>query len=183
VSFENYGKYQLIKKLATGGMAEIWLARQQGLEGFEKLMVVKRILPHLVSNARFLRLFLDETRIAARLDHPNIARILELGEAGETWFVSMEYVQGSDLREVLRRARDAEALIPLEVSLHVHGVATGSPGPPTRPGRCRRPRAPRSRLLASRRSAGHTGLVTRWAGSRAGRQPVQRARAGTGRVR
>jgi predicted ATPase/serine/threonine protein kinase/Tfp pilus assembly protein PilF len=113
---EQFGKFELQRRLGAGGMGEVFLAREKGRQ---ESVVVKRILPHLVSNARFLRLFLDETRIAARLDHPNIARILELGEAGETWFVSMEYVQGSDLREVLRRAREAEALIPLEVSLEI----------------------------------------------------------------
>lgn len=113
---EQFGKFELQRRLGAGGMGEVFLAREKGRA---EPVVVKRILPHLVNNARFLRLFLDETRIAARLDHPNIARILELGEAGETWFVSMEYVQGCDLRDILRRAREADALIPLEVSLEI----------------------------------------------------------------
>ena len=66
VSLETYGRYQLLKKLATGGMAQIYLARQVGPEGFEKLLVVKRILPHLAENEEFITMFLDEARIAAR---------------------------------------------------------------------------------------------------------------------
>src|SRR4051812_11288384 len=79
-------------------MAEIFLARQQGLEGFEKELVIKRILPHLAAEAGFVRMFLDEARVSARLNPPNIAQIFNLGAQGGTYFIAMEYVEGRDLR-------------------------------------------------------------------------------------
>src|SRR3954465_9756783 len=96
-------------------MGEVFLARAPDLG----LVVIKRILPHLTENARFLRLFLDETRIAARLTHPNVARVFELGEVGETWYVAMEHVAGKDLRMLLRRAREQHTDVPLSVAVYV----------------------------------------------------------------
>ncbi|MFW5878619.1 MAG: protein kinase domain-containing protein, partial [Myxococcota bacterium] len=104
---EKLGKYSLLKLLATGGMAEIWLARQRGVEGFEKLVVVKRILPHLSSNADFVRMFLDEARLAAQLSHPNIVQIYELGRVEELYFIAMEFIHGENLRVVNRAATRA----------------------------------------------------------------------------
>ncbi len=97
-------------------MGEVFLARSA--DASEDL-VVKRILPHLTENPRFLRLFLDETRIASRLVHPNIARIHELGEVNGTWFVAMEHVPGKDLRELLKRCREQGQHVPLEVVLAI----------------------------------------------------------------
>lgn len=108
---ETFGHFTLLKRLGAGGMGEVFLAKLQGGD----FTTVKRILPHLTENPRFLRLFLDETRIASRLVHPNIARITEFGEVDGTWFVAMEYVPGKDLRELLRRARDVEHPIPASV--------------------------------------------------------------------
>src|SRR5580765_8489094 len=73
------GRYQIIGRLATGGMAEVYLALSEDLPGFRTLVVLKRILPHLASNSQFIRMFLDEARLAALLDHPNIVRIIEVG--------------------------------------------------------------------------------------------------------
>ncbi len=104
MSFESYGDYQLLKKLATGGMAQIYLARQQGMEGFEKFLVVKRILPHLAENDDFIKMFLDEARIAARLNHPNIVQIFNLGAQDDSYFIAMEFIHGEDVRRVWKRA-------------------------------------------------------------------------------
>jgi len=112
---DQFGKYKLLRRLGAGGMGEVFLARSADLG----LVVVKRILPHLTENERFLRLFLDETRIAARLLHPNIARVHELGEVGETWYVAMEHVAGKDLRQLLKRGRDQETATPLPVALFI----------------------------------------------------------------
>jgi hypothetical protein len=101
---ETFGRYQLVKTLATGGMAELFLARQVGPQGAEKLLVVKRILPHLSGNEEFTAMFLDEARIAARLDHPNIVQIFDLGVQDERYFLAMEYIHGEDLRRVWRQA-------------------------------------------------------------------------------
>jgi eukaryotic-like serine/threonine-protein kinase len=98
------GRYQIIGRLATGGMAEVYLALSGDLPGFRTLVVVKRILPHLASNSQFIRMFLDEARLAALLDHPNIVRIVEVGHDGEDYFLVMELVQGKPLSAVLRKA-------------------------------------------------------------------------------
>ncbi len=97
-------------------MGEVFLAR---VEGSAEALVLKRILPHLTENPRFLRLFLDETRIASRLIHPNIARIHELGEVEGTWFVAMELVAGKDLREMLKRTREQGHHVPLPVAVSI----------------------------------------------------------------
>jgi len=95
-----FGKYALQRKLAEGGMAEVFLARQGGVEGFEKLVVVKRILPSLVKEQDFIKMFLNEARVAARLNHPNIVQIWDLGIIDELYFIAMEFVHGEDLREL-----------------------------------------------------------------------------------
>ena len=99
-----FGKYQLIKKLATGGMAEVWLARQSGIEGFQKELVVKRILPHLAEDREFVEMFKNEALIAARFNHPNIAQVYEFGEANGTYYIAMEFIHGEDLGRVMRKA-------------------------------------------------------------------------------
>jgi predicted ATPase/serine/threonine protein kinase len=104
-----FGHYSLLKRIGAGGMGEVFLSKDRRSG---ELVIVKRILPHLTENPRFLKLFLDETRIAARLVHPNIARIFEFGEVDGTWFVAMEYVPGKDWRELLRRAREVEHALP-----------------------------------------------------------------------
>ncbi len=114
-----FGRYQLMRRLATGGMGEIFLARSAGAAGFEKLVVIKRVLPRLARNQEFLQLFLAEARIAAGLNHPNIAQIFELGQEGNDWFLTMEYVAGHDLQRVLYRARSEGKPIPLGARLRV----------------------------------------------------------------
>ncbi|MEO8699480.1 MAG: serine/threonine-protein kinase [Kofleriaceae bacterium] len=89
-----FGKYSLVAKLATGGMAEIYLARLSGAAGFEKLVCIKRILPHLAKDATFVGMFLDEARIAAQISHPNVCQVFELGEIDQRYFIAMEYLEG-----------------------------------------------------------------------------------------
>lgn len=91
------GRYRLLARLATGGMAEIYLARQSGIHGFERLVVVKRILPHLAGERRFVEMFFDEARIAAQLNHPNIVQIFDLCQEGDESFIAMEYLEGESL--------------------------------------------------------------------------------------
>src|SRR5215468_12341199 len=92
-----FGKYSLVARLATGGMAEIFLARLQGAAGFEKLVCIKRILPHLARDRQFVAMFLREARIAARITHPNVCQVFELGEMGGVYFIAMEYLDGVPL--------------------------------------------------------------------------------------
>ncbi|GHG72574.1 serine/threonine-protein kinase [Comamonas sp. JC664] len=103
MSIETYGRYQLLKRLATGGMAQIYLARPQGADP-DKRVVVKRILPHLAENDDFVKMFLDEARIAARLNHPNVVQIFDLGAQDDSFFIAMEYIHGDDLRQLWKHS-------------------------------------------------------------------------------
>jgi serine/threonine-protein kinase len=96
-------RYELLGPLAEGGMASVWIARQRGKHGFEKLVALKTILPQYASDLRFQQMFLDEARIASRIEHFNVARILDLGEEHDVLYLAMEYVDGDSLSK-LRRA-------------------------------------------------------------------------------
>jgi serine/threonine-protein kinase len=113
-----FGRYELLRKIAAGGMGQVLLARK-GAEGFEKLVVIKRILPHLVEDEEFFTMFVDEAKITMRLDHPNIARINEFGVENGVHFIEMEYVAGEDVRRLDKRARIANNPLPLGVILRV----------------------------------------------------------------
>ena len=117
---DKLGKYDLLRQIAVGGMAELYLARTVGIEGFEKLVVVKRILPQLASNAGVVNMFLHEARLAATLQHPNIAQVYDIGQEQGEYFFSMEYVHGEDLgRLVATGGWDRLA--------RIWDVATGAP--------------------------------------------------------
>jgi serine/threonine protein kinase len=112
-----FGPYRLIEKVATGGMAEIFRAARRGVEGFEKTVAVKRILPHLSDNRDFVTMFVDEAKTVAQLTHPNIVSIYDLGRIHGSYYIAMEYVHGRDLRSILRRSRERE--LPLTPGLAV----------------------------------------------------------------
>ncbi|MGA9519989.1 MAG: serine/threonine-protein kinase [Myxococcaceae bacterium] len=116
---EPFGRYQLLRKLATGGMGEVFLARQKGAGGFEKLLVVKRVLPHLAEDQEFVDMFFDEARIAAALNHPNIAQIYDLGDVDGTFYLAMEFVQGDSLWGVNERANAEVGGMPLALKCRV----------------------------------------------------------------
>ncbi|MFC1848957.1 protein kinase [candidate division CSSED10-310 bacterium] len=109
-----FGKYILLEKVATGGMAEIFKAKQRGVEGFEKLVAIKRILPHLSDNKDFVSMFIDEGKIAAQLTHQNIAQIYELGEEQGYYYIAMEFVNGRDLKTLMQRAKEKNFPLSLE---------------------------------------------------------------------
>jgi TonB family protein len=111
------GRYTLLRPLGAGGMAELFLARADGIEGFSKLVALKRILPHKASNERFVRMFLNEARLVAGLDHPNIAQVYDIGQEDGDYFFAMEYVHGPDLRRILQAAPGHR--LQLENVLHV----------------------------------------------------------------
>ncbi|MGE0402962.1 MAG: protein kinase [Kofleriaceae bacterium] len=94
---DKLGKFELIRQIAVGGMAELYLARTMGIEGFEKLVVVKRILPQYADNQQFVSMFLNEARLSATLHHPNIAQVYDIGVEDGDYFFSMEYIHGEDL--------------------------------------------------------------------------------------
>lgn len=105
---DEIGPYRIVKRIAIGGMAEIFLARQRGLEGLERTVVVKRILEKLEENEEFVTMFLDEARLMAALSHPSIAQVLDLGRAEDTHYLVMEYVRGPTVGAMLAAASKRE---------------------------------------------------------------------------
>ncbi|MBK7860341.1 MAG: protein kinase [Archangiaceae bacterium] len=99
------GRYTIVRKLATGGMAEVYLAKVAGPGGFEKHVVLKSILPQLANDELYVKMFLEEARLAAQLDHPNIVHVFDFGEIDGTYFLTMEYVDGATLRQLGRWSR------------------------------------------------------------------------------
>src|SRR5688500_12169170 len=110
---QQFGKYTLLKKLATGGMAEIFLARQAGMGGFEKDVVGRRLLPENAANQDLVSMFLDEARIAAHLTHPAITQIYDLGTQGDSYYSAMEFVHGVDLRRLCSQGIAEGNFLPL----------------------------------------------------------------------
>src|ERR671936_1747118 len=117
------GKYKLVRLIASGGMAEVYLARQAGAAGFEKLVCLKRILPHLARDRQFVEMFLNEARLAARLDHPNIVSIFDLGEANGNYFIAMEFIDGPSLRAVAKRAHERGERLPIAEVVKIVSMA------------------------------------------------------------
>ena len=114
---ERFGQYTLQEKIAVGGMAEVWKARMRGVEGFQKTVAIKKILPHMGDNADFVSMFIDEAKLAAQLSHPNIIHIYDLGKIGRDYYIAMEYVEGKDLRSILNAARRRSLSLPLGLAL------------------------------------------------------------------
>ena len=108
-----FGKYLLLERIAVGGMAEVFVAKALGVEGFERLLAIKKILPTMGEDAEFIRMFVDEARIAVQLAHANIVQVLELGKHDESLYIAMEYVSGRDLRQLMGRFRKRQEPMPL----------------------------------------------------------------------
>lgn len=135
-----FGRYELLMEVSHGGMATLYLAKMSGPEKFEKLLAIKKIHPHLSNEPDFIAMFLDEARIAALIQHPNVATIFDLGEVDNSYFIAMEYIHGQNLREILREAARRKMRIPWEYSasiiaraaagLHAAHELTGSDGKP-----------------------------------------------------
>ena len=116
-------QYQILAKLAVGGMAEIFLVRRASVAGVERYCVLKRILRERARDAELVRMFLDEVRLAAQLQHPNIAAVYDIGVLGDSYFFTMEYVHGETIRSVLERARDLFRPLPLACVLTITAAA------------------------------------------------------------
>ena len=120
------GRYQVLAHLATGGMAEIFLARATGLEGFERHVVVKCIKPEHARDQRFVGMFIDEARLSAQLHHQNIAQVYDIGQEGGAYYFAMEYVHGENVRELLHATAQRRQYVPLEHALTIiAGAAAG----------------------------------------------------------
>ena len=121
---ERLGRYRVVRPLARGGMAELFLARSSGIQGFEKLVVVKRVLPELARDADYVGMFLDEARLAARMHHSNLVQVYDIGEADGLPFYAMEYLDGHDVREIIRALQARREKLPIEHALLISiGVA------------------------------------------------------------
>lgn len=112
-----FGRYALRRRLAWGGMAEIWLAEQERAQPPTELLVLKLMLPHLAEEPALVEMFLDEARLAAALSHQNIARVFDFGEIEGRYFLAMEYLHGKDLGAIRERAAAAGERVPMEVAL------------------------------------------------------------------
>jgi serine/threonine-protein kinase len=103
------GRYRVVDEIGVGGMASVHLARADGPGGFQKWVAIKRIHRHLAEDEQFIRMFLDEARIAARISHPNVAQVFDLGKQRDTYWIAMEYLHGEPLREIMRSVEEAGA--------------------------------------------------------------------------
>ena len=116
---EHFGKYQILERVAQGGMAEIYKARMEGIGGFNRLFAIKRILPSLSQNKEYIDLLVDEAKVAGLLSHANIVQILDLGEVSGQYYVAMEYVNGRDLGRVIARCNKRGITLPVPHSVFI----------------------------------------------------------------
>jgi serine/threonine-protein kinase len=112
-------RFELIAELASGGMATVYLARLSGAGGFQRFVAIKRLHPHLAGDNEFVQMFLDEARLAARLHHPNVVPILEIGESPQGYYLVMEYVEGDTLARILARSAQAGRMLSPKVSMRI----------------------------------------------------------------
>ena len=113
-----FGRYLLVQRLSRGGMGEIFLAKH-GLAGFEKLAVIKKVLPHLAADQQFISRFVDEAQVAIKLQHVNVAQVFEVGRVGDEYFLALEYVEGRDLRRTLARLGHEKKQFPVDLALFI----------------------------------------------------------------
>ncbi len=121
-----FGRYELIRRLAVGGMAELYLARATGIENFEKIVALKRILPQHAAHDDFVAMFLDEARLTASIHHANVAQVYDIGRCDDGLFFTMEHVHGEDVRAIMQTLFRRGLNLPLEHALAITiGVAAG----------------------------------------------------------
>ena len=113
------GRYTIVKHLASGGMAELYIARQRAVGGFEKQLVLKLLQGRYAENPRVVEMFLDEARLAAKLNHPSIVHVYDVAEADGVKFIAMEYIHGETLTDIIRRGVAVQNYLPLEHGLHI----------------------------------------------------------------
>jgi serine/threonine protein kinase len=117
------GRYVVLKHLASGGMADVLLGRADGIEGFERHVVLKRIRPEYARDERFIRMFLDEARVVANLHHQHVVQVHDIGEAEGEYFIAMEYIHGEDVRSILSNASKSRAHVPVGHALAIVSAA------------------------------------------------------------
>jgi len=113
-----FGKYYLLERVNVGGMAEVYKAKATGVEGFERMVAVKRILPSIAEDEEFITMFVDEAKIAVQLTHANIAQIFDLGKVDDSYFIALEYIHGKDLRAIFNRCRSRNERVPVAMGCY-----------------------------------------------------------------
>ena len=114
-----FGRYTLVERLATGGMAEVFKAKMTSSHGFEKLLVIKRILPHLAADKTFVAMFIDEAKLTAQLVHPKIVQVSDFGEVNGQFFIALEYVDGFDALALLRASAQKQVRLPVPICMFI----------------------------------------------------------------
>ncbi len=114
-----FGRYLLLKRLSRGGMGEIFVAKVGEIQGFEKFVIIKKILPQLAENDDFITRFIDEAQVAIKLNHVNIAQVFEVGRVDGEYFLAIEFIDGRDLRRILRRCRETGTRLPVDLCLFI----------------------------------------------------------------
>ena len=123
---EKFGQYILLDKVGSGGMAELFKAKKVGIEGFERVLAIKRILPHLSSDEEFIDMFIAEAKLVALLSHKNITQVYDFGKIGQNYFIAMEYIRGKDLRGLLKRCNEKNIKFPITLAVFIaKEVASG----------------------------------------------------------
>ena len=113
------GRYRVVDEIGIGGMASVHLARMDGPGGFQRWAAIKKIHSHLIEDDSFIQMFLDEAQVAARISHPNVAQVFDLGKTEDTYWIAMEYLHGEPLREVMRRTEEVGTAMPPEIACKV----------------------------------------------------------------
>src|SRR5262245_29491531 len=112
-------RYRVQERLEAGGMAEVFLGEATSVQGFKKRVAIKRVLPHLASQKNFIGMFLDEARLGAQLNHANIVSVLDIGASEDTYFIVMEFVDGTNLRKMMESFQRRNFRMPLKEALYI----------------------------------------------------------------
>src|SRR5580658_11204434 len=112
-------RYRVIERLASGGMAEVFLAESAGIEGFKKQVAIKRVLPSLSEKKRFIAMFLDEARLSAHLTHSNVAQVFDIGVGDNAYFIVMEFVDGANLKAIAESLRKGGKELPVQCAAFI----------------------------------------------------------------
>ena len=109
-------RYRVVEKLESGGMAEVFRAESEGLQGFRKQVAIKRVLPHLSAKKKFISMFLDEARLSAQLSHSNCVQVFDIGVGDNAYFIVMEFVDGANLKAIIEHIKKTGRDFPVEAA-------------------------------------------------------------------